>query len=118
MSFIPDIAHSGYLDKSKRRIPYVLVHPIVIRVMAIFMIHPTFIMSIVFIPDASYAIAFAGVVNGNMNENEQMNTAGRQRRSGLMQPYRIKKKILDNIKSTKYISVIKRKSTKSVAFLF
>ena len=80
------MAHFGYLDKSKRRVPYVLVHPIVTKVIARFITQPTLIISVVFIPAASYAIAFGAVVKGNMNEKEQINTAGRQRRKGLMQP--------------------------------
>ena len=85
MSLAPDLAHSGYVDRSKIRTPYVLVHPIVTSVMAKFITQPTLIISDVFIPAASYAMAFGAVVNGNIKENEQMNIAGRQKRSGLMQ---------------------------------
>ena len=87
MSFTPELAHSGYVDRSKIRTPYVKVHPIVTSVMARFIAQPTLIISDIFIPAASYAIALGAVVNGNIKENEQMNTAGRQNRRGLIQLY-------------------------------
>ena len=50
-----------------------------------FMGPPTLIMSIVFIPAASNAIAFGAAETGSMNENEQTNVAGTHKRIGLIQ---------------------------------
>lgn len=56
--------------------PYVYVAVKVTHRQIMFMTKPTFIISTVFMPEGSNAMAFGGVDTGNMNANDVINVGG------------------------------------------